>query len=512
VDIITPLVVPFCIGLLVTLALTPLVILIAPVREATDLPDSHRHIHCRPVPRLGGVGVMLGALGGVLAAWSLGAFGQPDPVELRLWTALAGSVGIVLVLGLIDDLFGVPPWFKLAVQVLAAGLAYAGGFHLDGISFGHSSRIDLGVLDLPLTVLWLVGITNAFNLIDGLDGLATGIAVVALIAAAIAGALLGNFTLAPVALALAGALLGFLRYNFSPAKIFLGDSGSLSVGFLLALLSVSASRRPDGGILVSLPLFLLAFPIGDTLLAIARRWLRGSPFSAGDTRHIHHRLLALGYSHRRAAALLWAVAAGMALFGVLIGLASPALVAALATLGGLVFALIFLYGLNQLSYHEFSIARSVIVSGLGIARVIIREQIRAYELAQVLGRAGNKTEIDEQLAQAAEQFGFSYMEFNWESRLPRGLREVRGGLENSMCRIEYPVVHSPMNPDELIVLRIWCDSENYRLPSTAQRVARIVAASLAEWTEEHPDFGLTPLPHRSAPHAEALSAAPVAHV
>jgi UDP-GlcNAc:undecaprenyl-phosphate GlcNAc-1-phosphate transferase len=486
--------------------------LVAPVREATDLPDAHRHIHSRPVPRLGGVGVMLGAIAGILCAWWLGAFGVPDPAELRMWSALAGSVGIVFVLGLIDDLFGVPPWFKLMVQVLAAGLAYAGGFHLDAVSFGHSSGVELGILDLPLTVFWLVGITNAFNLIDGLDGLATGIAVVALVATTVAGALLGNFTLAPLALALAGALLGFLRYNFSPARIFLGDSGSLTVGLLLALLSVSASRRPDGGILVSLPLFLLAFPIGDTLLAIARRWLRGTPFSAGDTRHIHHRLLALGHSHRRAAALLWAVAGGMALFGVLIGLASPALVAALATLGGLVFALLFLYGLNQLSYHEFSIARSVLVSGLGIARVIIREQIRAYELAQQLGRAANKTDIDEQLALAADQFGFSYMEFNWESRLPRPLREVRGGLERSMCRIEYPVVRSPMAPDELIVLRIWCDSENYRLSSTAQRVARIVAGALAEWTEGHPSFGLSPLPRRVAPPAEALSTAPVAHV
>jgi UDP-GlcNAc:undecaprenyl-phosphate GlcNAc-1-phosphate transferase len=511
VDIIIPLAAPFLIGLLVTLALIPLVILIAPVREATDLPDAHRHIHRRPVPRVGGIGVMLGSAAAIGCAWAVGSFGQPDPEQIRTAGALAGSVGLMLVLGLVDDLFGVPPWLKLGVQMVAAGLAYAAGFKLDAVSFGHSSPIELGALDLPLTVLWLVGITNAFNLIDGLDGLAAGIAVVALLATSVAGALLGNLALAPLALAVAGSLVGFLRYNFSPARIFLGDSGSLSLGFLLALLTVSASRRADGTILISLPLFLLAFPIGDTMLAIARRWLRGAPFSAGDTRHIHHRLLALGHSHRRAAALLWAVAAGMALFGVLIGLASPALVAALATLGGLVFALLVLYGLNQLSYHEFSIARSVLVSGLGIARVIIREQIRAYELAQQLSRAGSKTEIDEQLAQAAEQFGFSYMEFDWETKFPRGLREVRGGLERSMCRIEYPVIRSPMDRDELIVIRIWCGSENYRLTSTAQRVVRIVAGALADWVRQHPDFGLTPLPRRSPAPAEALSTAPVAH-
>src|SRR5690606_28021343 len=167
--------------------------------------------------------------------------------------------------------------------------------------------IDLGWMALPVTLLWIVGVTNAFNLIDGLDGLATGIALVALGTTAIAAVLLGNPEVLVVCLALTGALIGFLRYNFNPARIFLGDSGSLFIGFLLAVLSVHGSMKSATAVLILVPLSALALPLLDTFLAIGRRRLRGGPLSRADSRHIHHPLLAIEFTHRTSVILLYGV-------------------------------------------------------------------------------------------------------------------------------------------------------------------------------------------------------------
>src|SRR5690606_31725229 len=184
--------------------------------------------------------------------------------------------GMLFGVGLLDDLRDLRPAWKLVAQVLAAVIVFSGGFRIDGLIFLPGEPLQLGdTVAFVLTVFWVVGVTNAFNLIDGLDGLATGIALVALGTTVFAAVALGNLDAVFGSVALIGALVAFLRYNFSPARIFLGDSGSMFVGFMLAVLSMQGARVGDSGMLLAVPIFALALPILDTSLAIVRRWLRG---------------------------------------------------------------------------------------------------------------------------------------------------------------------------------------------------------------------------------------------
>src|SRR5690606_35243767 len=281
------------VSVLGSLLLTPVVIRAAVGWGLYDLPDGKRRVHTRPVPRVGGVVVfvaMLLGLGGA-AAVDLTTGSGLLRANASYITGIVLGTALLFGTGLVDDIRGVKPYSKLVVQVVAACIAYFFGFQVVRIGFGPDFGIDLGWLSLPVTLIWIVGVTNAFNLIDGLDGLATGIALVALSTTAVAAQMLGNTEVVIVCLALTGALIGFLRYNFNPARIFLGDSGSLFIGFLLAVLSVHGSMKSATAVLVLVPLSALALPLLDTFLAIGRRWLRGVPLSSADSRHIHHRLL-----------------------------------------------------------------------------------------------------------------------------------------------------------------------------------------------------------------------------
>ena len=171
------------------------------------------------------------------------------------------------------------------------------------------------MLALPITVLWLVGVSNAFNLIDGLDGLAAGVAIIALVPIAIAGLIIGDTSVPVYAIALIGALLGFLKYNWPSARLFMGDSGSLVVGFLLALLSIRGATDSKGATLALIPIFALAYPLVDTGIAILRRWLRGVPLSRADTRHVHHQLGFLGLGPRKALFVICAASGAIATLG-----------------------------------------------------------------------------------------------------------------------------------------------------------------------------------------------------
>src|SRR5690606_9252792 len=254
------------------------------------------------------------------------------------------GTSLLFVTGLVDDVRGLTPLTKLLVQVLAASVAYFLGFQVLRIGFGPEFGIDLGWLSLPVTLVWIVGVTNAFNLIDGLDGLASGIALVALSTTAVAAQMLGNFEVVVVCLALIGALLGFLRYNFNPARIFLGDSGSLFVGFLLAVLSVHGSMKSATAVVVLVPLSALALPLLDTVLAIRRRRPRGLPVSAAESRHIHPRPLAIGFTQRRSVILLYCVASALAVAGIGIAFAPQRGVLVVAVAGGVACAAILFYG------------------------------------------------------------------------------------------------------------------------------------------------------------------------
>jgi UDP-GlcNAc:undecaprenyl-phosphate GlcNAc-1-phosphate transferase len=245
---------------------------------------------------------------------------------MHLGWLLAGAL-LIVAIGVADDLWNLPPSSKLLGESIAALLAFVGGFHLSMLEHPLTGeRVMLGALTFPFTLLWMLIVTNAFNVIDGLDGLATGVALIAALAIWGIASLAGRGDLGLAAAILAGALVGFLWHNFHPASIFLGDSGSLLLGYVLSIVSVEASRRNTAEVQFFAPLVLLGVPLTDLLLAAARRFLR--PFRQStqtmgltrlcllgmrtmlqpDRHHIHHRLLARGFSHRQSVLVLYVAA------------------------------------------------------------------------------------------------------------------------------------------------------------------------------------------------------------
>ena len=300
----------------VALVTTPLLRRYAHARGWIDRPDGGRKQHPGPVPRIGGVAVFAG-FACACAALAVNPGIQPTVLASLRFTGfhvlVAGA--LVLGIGLIDDVRGVRAATKLGVQIVAAGYLYWSGFRITSISDPlGGGALDLGALSLPLTLLWFVGVSNAFNLIDGMDGLATGIALCATATLFVAASANGRFEIALLAAALGGALLGFLRYNFSPASIFLGDSGALFVGMALAAFAVRGNMKSSTAIAIAAPLLALAVPLLDTVAALFRRVLQGKPVFQADADHIHHHLLRRGMSPVRVVIILYAAAAG---FGVL---------------------------------------------------------------------------------------------------------------------------------------------------------------------------------------------------
>src|SRR5262249_40224304 len=225
-------------------------------------------------PRLGGVSVVVSGVLTVLIVWGLehGTAGAVR-VELGAWKPVFLGGGLVFLLGVWDDIRSIPAGGKVVVQGVAAGVAIWGGILVEHVSLLGGSRIDLGALALPLTFVWIIGITNAFNLVDGLDGLAAGLAIIAAGSIATIFFLHGNAQDTLLLILLLGALLGFLPYNFNPASIFLGDSGSLVLGYVLAVTAITGSQRGATTLAVVTPLLVLGVPIVDTLLSMVRRFV-----------------------------------------------------------------------------------------------------------------------------------------------------------------------------------------------------------------------------------------------
>ncbi|MBM3393571.1 MAG: hypothetical protein FJY37_02800 [Betaproteobacteria bacterium] len=309
-----------------TLALTPLVRLAAIRLGALDYPGT-RKIHSSVIPRLGGASVLLSCVGTIGIVILLG-------VELRFeaafWKPVVCGGALVFLIGAWDDLRAVPAWVKLVCQVMAAGTAMWFGVLVDRVSAVGGGEVELGLLAMPITLLWIVGLTNAFNLIDGLDGLAAGVAAIAAGTMAAMFLLGGHSEEALLLMILAGSLIGFLRYNSNPATIFLGDSGSFLIGFSLAVMAVTRSQKGPAALAVLTPLLIFGLPILDVGLAIVRRLVKslngvnhdGNSFMdklrclkhifKADQDHMHHRLLKLGLSHRQAVLVLYALAFGLA--------------------------------------------------------------------------------------------------------------------------------------------------------------------------------------------------------
>ena len=305
-------------------AFTPVVLRVSRRLGAVDVPDD-RKVHAVPTPTLGGVAIFAAFVVGLVVASSLGAFRSSfqlswPPSEL---VAIFMGAFVIFALGVIDDLRGLAAPTKLAGQILAAGFVFLGGVRIEWFRLPGFGTLSLGSSDSAVvTIVWIVVIVNAINLIDGLDGLAAGIAAIAAITFFVYSFEL-NLHLAQVeqtapliSIAVVGATLGFLRHNFNPAKIFMGDSGSMTLGFLLASATVvGVGRLPPSNPLsesvifylpVLVPAVVLAIPILDTSLAVIRRARKGVDIFHADKRHLHHRLLEIGHGHRQAVLIMYA--------------------------------------------------------------------------------------------------------------------------------------------------------------------------------------------------------------
>src|ERR1700751_2006114 len=313
-------------------------------------PASDRHVHTRPLPRLGGVAIFLTLWCiALLAHWVPEHFGMSEFPLSQLTVKILGPATIIFLLGLIDDFCDISAYVKFSVQALAAVLLDCNGIGISRLPIlaGHP---HLGwLVGLPLTILWVLWITNAFNLIDGLDGLSAGSALLSTLVGCV-GAMVGhNEVVLVLTLTLAGAISGFLRYNFNPASIFLGDWGSLLIGFLISAIAIAGSHKSPTMVAVAIPLVSLGLPILDVTFAVLRRFLSYRRLFSPDREHIHHKLLGRGISHRQTVLLLYSVSACFCLFSLL--LLNPGGAALAGVL--LVFGIGVLIGVQQLKYHEF---------------------------------------------------------------------------------------------------------------------------------------------------------------
>ena len=284
-----------CTAWAVCYAAVPAAERIAKKTGAVDRPGDPRRVHDHPVPRLGGLAIALGFLAGNML------FG---PLPRSVGAVLEGSL-IVTLTGAGDDLWDLRPGPKLAAECAAALAAAAGGIRIRLIS-GPGGVLDLGALSLPATVLWIVGMTNAVNLIDGLDGLAAGVSAVSCACMLGVSVFLPEASAGLLPAALGGACLGFLPYNRYPARIFMGDAGALTLGYVLGCASAMGLMKMYTAAAFAVPLLLLALPLSDTAWAVIRRLRRGESPLRADRGHIHHRLLALGLSQPQAVAVLCA--------------------------------------------------------------------------------------------------------------------------------------------------------------------------------------------------------------
>lgn len=342
----------FTLSFVTALLVTPLVRRKATQWGAVAVPDNGRHIHAQPTPRLGGVAIYIAFIAALLCMPFLGNM-VSDIFRANLPNLLTLLVPATLIFlfGIYDDFHSASATQKVIVQTIAAAMIFAGGFRIENLSspFGGIWHFPIW-LSFAVTVLWVIGLTNAFNLIDGIDGLTAGASVFALISILVFSVAQENPQISQLAIVLIGAVMGFLRFNFNPATIFLGDSGSLFLGFMVAVLSLAGSQKGSTIVAIAIPLISFGLPVTEVGVSLVRRFLSGQPLLAGDRGHIHHRLLQQGFSQRQAVILLYTVCALFSLFGIM--LLNPK--QELAALVFFVLGVGIVFGVQRLRYAEFS--------------------------------------------------------------------------------------------------------------------------------------------------------------
>ena len=372
----------FAASLLFSFVLTKYVRDVTTAQGWVAAPTLARHLHSKPLPRLGGVAIFFSFLLSfsiaMLVCWRCADLALGSFSKTALTILLPAS--LIFILGVYDDLQPVSASAKFAIQAIAGAMLFAGGLRILDLPILFGDHHFPWFVGLPLTVLWVLAITNAFNLIDGLDGLAAGSALFSTLVV-FAVALVGHSNLVSLmTLALAGAILGFLRFNFSPATIFMGDCGSLFIGFMLSALALQGAQKAPTIIAVAIPVVSFGLPILETTLSIVRRLISGRPVFLGDREHIHHKLLQRGLSQRQVVTTLYAVSAAFALLSLfLLWPTSRMLGLVLAVVGTGVWV-----GVQRLGYLEFgelrrvaqrTIERQVLVNNLAMRRAT--EELRA---------------------------------------------------------------------------------------------------------------------------------------
>jgi len=290
------------IALGIVVMLTPAVGGMARLLGAVDRPEGRR-LNRRPVPRLGGLAIFLGILVPSLAFLNLND-------EMR---GILLGAAVACVVGAVDDFRGLSPSVKLAGQLLAAAIPTTFGVWIDHFTLPFLGAVDLpGWLGVPLTIVWIVAVMNMVNFLDGMDGLAAGVCAIAGVTFSVLALSLDKVDAAILSAIVAGACVGFLRHNFFPARIFMGDSGALVLGFVLASVSVQGLLKTASTVVLFLPLLVLAVPIIDTSFVVAKRLKYKRPIYSADRSHLHHRFVNIGFSQRRAAVTMWAWCATLA--------------------------------------------------------------------------------------------------------------------------------------------------------------------------------------------------------
>ena len=396
----------FLIATIASLTITPLTRRLCQRYQLLDVPADGRRVHTSAIPRLGGVAIYVSLL---LALSTLPMVSNALTQSLRsyvpqLFITLVPAT-LVLVLGIYDDLRGTNATVKFVVLGLIAALFYAMGGRIEVLAVPFIGTVHFPpVISFVITVFWLVAISNAFNLIDGMDGLAPGAALFASIVILIVSLAQTNPLMIVVTLVLCGALAGFLRYNFNPASIFLGDSGSLFVGFILASLSVLSAQKATTAVAIITPILAFGLPVVDTAVTMGRRMIGRRPLFQGDGEHIHHMLLARGWSQRRVVLILYGVCA---LFGLLAALSTTT---SSPQTGFVLFviAVAVTIAVGQLRYHEVDELRAGVRRTVGDRRARVANNIRVRRASLALSRASTLNELFEALAAMLEFEEFAY--------------------------------------------------------------------------------------------------------
>ncbi len=380
-------------------------------RGWVSAPRDGRHIHQAPLPRLGGVAIFM-AFSVSLGVWLALSLIFPRLLEglapatlLRIYVPAC----LIFALGIYDDLRGAGPYLKFTVQAIAAVLLFAGGMRVLSLPliFSHSLPWFVG---LPLTVLWVVAVTNAFNLIDGLDGLAAGSALFSTLVFFVVSLVDHSWLGSLMSVTLAGAILGFLRFNFNPATIFLGDSGSLFIGFVLSALALAGAQKAPTFVAVAIPVVSFGLPILETLLSILRRLISGRPVFTADREHIHHKLLQMGFSHRQVVVVLYAVSAVFAMLSLfLLWPTGSTLGLVLAVVGTGIWL-----GVQHLNYVEFGELRRVAQRTIDQRQIVINN-LSVRRAVEELKVAANFNQLRSTLVAAFDSNDFDAFELHLKS-------------------------------------------------------------------------------------------------